>query len=257
MRAQTDYTLPADSDRLAGISILAAEDNLVNQMLLEELLTSEGAQLELASDGQEAVERISANPQGFHLVLMDIQMPRMDGYEATRRILEIVPGLPVVGQTAHTQDEEKARCRAVGMVGHVAKPINLDELVETILHHARARTAKAPATAIIDWPALEARYAAKPGFVGRLLGVFVDSHRNLILQIRAAMEAQDLSTLARLAHSVKGSAGNVLAGSLADCARQAEHAARDTSPAALSLADRLLDELERTLSEIANRKNRS
>ena len=131
---------PPTGPRLSGISILAAEDNDVNQMVLEELLRDEGAQLVLAGNGREAVDMlVERGRDAFDIVLMDIQMPEMDGYEATRRILELAPDMPVVGQTAHTMAEERAKCVAVGMVDHVAKPIDLDLLVQVILRHARPR----------------------------------------------------------------------------------------------------------------------
>ena len=129
--------LPA-GPRLAGISILAAEDNEINQLVLEELLAGEGARLVLAGNGREAVDcLLRQGRDAFDIVLMDIQMPVMDGYEATRHILDLAPDLPVVGQTAHTMAEERDKCLAAGMVAHVAKPIDLDELVAVILNHVQ------------------------------------------------------------------------------------------------------------------------
>ena len=134
-----DTPLPT-GPRLAGLSILAAEDNEVNQMVLEELLSEEGVHLVLAANGREAVDLlVSRGRDAFDIVLMDIQMPVMDGFEATRHILALAPDLPVVGLTAHTMAEERDKCLAAGMVAHVAKPIDLDELVAVIRHHARAK----------------------------------------------------------------------------------------------------------------------
>ncbi|MDD5296436.1 MAG: PAS domain S-box protein [Rhodocyclaceae bacterium] len=123
---------------LAGLSILAAEDNDINRMVLDEMLSTEGAKLTLVENGRLAVERIIADgPDFYNLVLMDIQMPEMDGMEATRRIRELAPRLPIVGQTAHALPEEKERCLAAGMVDHVAKPLEQDALIAAILRHAR------------------------------------------------------------------------------------------------------------------------
>jgi PAS domain S-box-containing protein len=125
--------------RLAGLTLLAAEDNDINRLVLEEMLTTEGADLTLVENGRLAVERIIADgPDHYDLVLMDIQMPEMDGMEATRRIRELAPRLPIIGQTAHALPEEKERCLAVGMVDHVAKPLEQDELIAAILRHAGA-----------------------------------------------------------------------------------------------------------------------
>ncbi len=130
-----------DGGRLTGIRILVAEDNEINQMVLAESLRDENAQFVMASNGREAVERFIADgEEAFDIVLMDIQMPEMDGYEATTCLLGIAPGFPVVGQTAHAYGEERDRCFAVGMVGHIAKPIDPDQLVAIILKHARPRS---------------------------------------------------------------------------------------------------------------------
>jgi PAS domain S-box-containing protein len=129
---------------LAGLNILVAEDNAVNQEVILDILSSEGAHVILAENGREAVEQVTrtratAAGKGFDLVLMDIQMPEMGGHEATRRILEIDPDLPIVGQTAHAFAEEKQACLDAGMVAHIAKPLNPDALVQLILQHTRRR----------------------------------------------------------------------------------------------------------------------
>ena len=126
--------------RLAGLRVLVAEDNEVNQMVLEELLIGEGAEVVLTGNGQEAVDCLRVQgPPAFDVVLMDVQMPVMDGYAATRAIHALAPDLPVIGQTAHAFDEERAHCVAAGMVGHLAKPIDPEEMVRVILHHTTGR----------------------------------------------------------------------------------------------------------------------
>ncbi len=124
---------PGHTERLPGLSILVAEDNEVNRMVLEEMLAAEGAQITLAGTGREALEAVLlGGRQAFNLVLMDIQMPDMDGFEATRRILELIPELPVVGQTAHALPEDRERCLAAGMLDQVTKPIDPNVLVAVI-----------------------------------------------------------------------------------------------------------------------------
>jgi PAS domain S-box-containing protein len=122
--------------RLAGYRVLVAEDNEVNQMVLEELLLEEGALVTLTGNGQEAVDCLRAcGAEAFQVVLMDVQMPVMDGYAATREIHALAPGLPVIGQTAHAFDEERARCFAAGMVAHLAKPIDPERMLKAILQY--------------------------------------------------------------------------------------------------------------------------
>jgi CheY-like chemotaxis protein len=126
--------------RLSGIRILVAEDNEINQIVISENLADEGAEIVVVGDGLAAVSRVIADgADAFDLVLMDVQMPVMDGYEATANLLAIDPELPIIGQTAHAYGEEKDRCFAVGMVDHIAKPLNPELLVEKILTHVRRR----------------------------------------------------------------------------------------------------------------------
>lgn len=131
-------TTPSAVRELAGLSVLVVDDESINRMVLEEYLVEHGARAVMAADGREAVERVlAAGPGAFDAVLMDIQMPGMDGYEATRRIHEIAPGLPVIAQTAHAFSEEREKCRVAGMVAHLAKPVDIDELVATLQPYVR------------------------------------------------------------------------------------------------------------------------
>jgi len=122
--------------RLDGVRVLVAEDNEVNQIVLERALEIEGAETTIVGDGRQAVNRVLADGrEAYDVVLMDIQMPEMDGYEATRRILELAPDLPVIGQTAHAMLDERRECLAAGMVDHIAKPIDFRLLVDVIVRH--------------------------------------------------------------------------------------------------------------------------
>jgi CheY-like chemotaxis protein len=116
-----------------ALRILLAEDNPVNQQVASAMLLKRGHRVDVANNGREAVDAIRAH--AYDVVLMDIQMPEMDGYEATRRILELAPDLPVIGQTAHAMLDERRECLAAGMVDHIAKPIDFRLLVDTIMRH--------------------------------------------------------------------------------------------------------------------------
>ena len=129
---------PPAQQRLRGVRVLAAEDNAVNQLVLTELLAIEGAQVTMCDNGAEALVCLQTQgSKAFDVVLMDIQMPGMDGYEATRQMRAFAPELPVIGQTAHAMAEEHNKCRDAGMVDLVVKPIELDALVATVQRHLR------------------------------------------------------------------------------------------------------------------------
>ena len=115
---------------LDGVRILLAEDNEINRLVATEILNMEGIAVEAACDGLEAVDMARAN--AYDLILMDIQMPGLDGIEATRRIREFLPGIPIVAMTAHTMKGDAERCLAAGMQDHVAKPIDPSALFETL-----------------------------------------------------------------------------------------------------------------------------
>ena len=124
--------------RLAGMRLLVAEDNIINQEVARELLENEGAIVQIANHGQEAVELIATTSQPFDVVLMDLQMPVMDGFEATRHIrMDLgLKDLPIVAMTANAMDSDRLDCLAAGMNEHVGKPFNLNHLVKVLLKHA-------------------------------------------------------------------------------------------------------------------------
>ena len=129
--------MDASGPRLDNLRILAAEDVEVNQLVLEDVLVHEGAHVEFAGDGQRALERLEeAGVTAFDVVLMDVQMPVMDGYEAARRMREFAPNLPIIGLTAHALAEEREECLAAGMVDCVTKPIDIESLVTVIRKYA-------------------------------------------------------------------------------------------------------------------------
>jgi len=131
-----DTTFEFRGDRLQGLTILVVEDNEVNQLVLQGMLEREGACVVTAGSGQQALSQVRSAGCGFDAVLMDVEMPGMDGYAATREIHVLCPGLPVIGQTAHAMPSDSALCFAAGMVAHLTKPIDVRTLVETVRAHA-------------------------------------------------------------------------------------------------------------------------
>jgi signal transduction histidine kinase/DNA-binding response OmpR family regulator len=254
--------IPAGGPRLAGLRLLVAEDAEINQLVLQELLTAEGAEVVTVGDGRQALERVA--DQGlaaFDLVLMDIQMPVMDGYEATRRLRELAPSLPVIGQTAHALAEERMRCLESGMVDHVAKPIDVEDLVVVVLRHAptgERRQAPNPAVAqtpalagvaTVDWSGLEARFSGRPGFGAKLAATLMESQGDTPGKLRKAIDACDVEAIAFLAHKLRGMAGNLSLPGLQHLAGEAESAARQRSSDAALKAQALLAPLEHLLSQ--------
>jgi PAS domain S-box-containing protein len=128
---------PGSAMRLAGLRLLVVEDNLTNQQVAEELLADEGATVHLASDGQQGVAAVAAAFPPYDAVLMDVQMPVMDGYTATAEIRTTLgrTALPVIAMTANALPGDREASLAAGMSDHVGKPFDLDELVATVLKH--------------------------------------------------------------------------------------------------------------------------
>ena len=136
------------ADRLRGLRVLLAEDNEINQQIAVELLEGVGATVEVANDGVDAVRKVLSQPMPpkYDVVLMDLQMPEMDGYQATREIRSDsrFAGFPIIAMTAHATIEERQKCLDAGMNGHVSKPIDPSSLFDTLERFA-APTVKGPA----------------------------------------------------------------------------------------------------------------
>jgi two-component system sensor histidine kinase/response regulator len=141
----TPRTMSRFEDSTVSVShlrVLVVEDNRVNQLVARRLLETEGIQVSLASNGMEAVE--AWEQCEVDLVLMDVQMPVMDGFEATIRIRELEPGLrrartPIIALTAHAAPEDRQKCLQAGMDGYVTKPIEAESLMATIREFASPR----------------------------------------------------------------------------------------------------------------------
>ena len=258
---------PAEPRRLAGMRLLVAEDNEVNRLVLEDMLNFEGARTIMVESGRLAVDVIAAQgAAAFDLVLMDIQMPDMDGYEAAGLLRDMAPDLPIVAQTAHALADEAERCRAAGMVAQLTKPIDGEDLVAVVRRYARGHDAvAAPAVAAageqpsgrvataVDWDALQSRYSRKPDFVERLMATARQSLADTPARLRAAAAAADLAEAALLTHSLKGVAGNLMAGDLAQQAVDAEAACRNGDADVRVRLEALADGVAALLAEIEGR----
>jgi CheY-like chemotaxis protein len=137
---------PAKPKRLTGLRLLVVEDNKINQMVAKGLLTQEGADVTLADNGQLGVAAVAESETPFDVVLMDVQMPVMDGYAATRMIRQEMglTALPVIAMTANAMASDRAACLAAGMNDHIGKPFELDQLVAMLLRYAGKTDAAKP-----------------------------------------------------------------------------------------------------------------
>ena len=138
---------PAARQRVAG-RFLLVEDNLLNQIVASGLLRRAGAEVDIAANGQRALELLRAAPRRYQMVLMDVQMPVMDGMQATRAIRQqLALTLPVIAMTAGVLDNERRQCLDAGMSDFIAKPLDLDAMFATIARHLPASTPPGPPTA--------------------------------------------------------------------------------------------------------------
>ncbi|CAK0774028.1 hypothetical protein WCLP8_5110001 [uncultured Gammaproteobacteria bacterium] len=131
-------TTAMNTGRLAGVRILLVEDNRVNQLLERRLLETEGARVEIAADGQQALERLKAVPNDFDVVLMDLHMPVMNGIEATHRIRDDpkLKALPVIALTADVLPDDEKHTLLASLDNFITKPIDVEQMVEAILRYA-------------------------------------------------------------------------------------------------------------------------
>jgi signal transduction histidine kinase/CheY-like chemotaxis protein len=245
-RARSDDATVHDA---TGIRVLLVEDNEMNQQVATELLQSAGAIVTVANHGGEAVKILTAGdqPPEFDVVFMDLQMPEMDGFTATR-LLRSDPRLrnfPIIAMTAHALVEERQRCLDAGMNDHVSKPIDPDNLFATLLRWTKPRPKQTDESQAPVMNKKAADEVALPEITGInvadglrrvagnrrlyrvLLGQFAAKQRDAAAQISTAVESGDLKLAERIAHTVKGVAGNLGIAEVQSVAQKLEKALRE------------------------------
>ncbi|TAN53188.1 MAG: response regulator [Methylococcaceae bacterium] len=211
---------------LRGCRVLLAEDNEINQQVAMELLADAGVSVDVAENGCVAVEKIVSGATHYDAVLMDVQMPEMDGIEATRKIRERGAGLPIIAMTAHAMDEARQRCYQVGMNAHIAKPIDPNRLYQVLAQWIRPAAAECVVRGnpMVAPPAVAENLPLLPGLrvdkgVRRLGGnvagycgivkKFRVNQQHVISEVRAALAAGNQELAVRLVHTLKGLSGTL------------------------------------------------
>jgi signal transduction histidine kinase/DNA-binding response OmpR family regulator/HPt (histidine-containing phosphotransfer) domain-containing protein len=251
---ETRKATPQATRKVRALSVLLAEDNPVNQTLVVQLLKKEGHRVTIASNGFEAVAAVDR--ENFDAVLMDVQMPDMDGFEATATIRskELASGrhVPIIALTAHAMRGDRERCLSAGMDEYLVKPLRpaqlfealdtvasgisasavagMSEVSESVLPEgSRASGAGAgatPAAAGFDPSDLLQRVNGDAGLMFQVIAVFRAELPRMRRAVQEAVAANDANALYRAAHAVKGSAGNLGATSATNAARTLEHMGR-------------------------------
>jgi PAS domain S-box-containing protein len=267
--------------RLRGLRILVIEDNEINQQIACELLRAAGADVVTARNGWDGVAAVEAATAAFDVILMDVQMPVMDGYEATRA-LRSGPRwerLPIIAMTAHAEDDERRRCLAVGMNDHLSKPIKPEELVDMVERWARPAgppasalpappASEAPAPVVdaapypgstremaqsgIDLPSALRRLGGNRVLLDRLVDIFRNDAEHVIERLRRGLRAGELAQVRLTVHSLEGASANLSAMAIAAAAHAVNQHLRSGD---LDATERALEPLAQALEPLLRAPN--
>jgi CheY-like chemotaxis protein len=233
----------APSAALRPLRLLLAEDNPVNQKLAVTLLQKRGHQVMVVDNGRKALAALET--ADFDAVLMDVQMPEMDGLEAAAAIREREKTtgrhVPIIALTAHAMKGDKERCLAAGMDGYVTKPLHARELFQILEHLA------GPKEAPLDWAAALEQVNGDAALLGELAELFLAECPKLLAAVREAVQTRDAGCLRQAAHVLKGSVSNFAAQPAAAAAERLEQLGKAGD---LSEADKALADLEAALGRL-------
>ncbi|WP_397448616.1 response regulator [Pseudomonas sp. NA-150] len=231
--------------RLKGLRLLVVEDNALNRQVIEELLRTEGAQVQLADGGLEGVRCVTLAPHAFDAVLMDVQMPDIDGYEATRRIRANprFATLPIIAITANASAIDRQACLQAGMNGHVGKPIDLASLVSVIRTQVDSQRPPMLAhgdSSMITESLIEARASIVERLDGNLdlirsvLRIFGPETEKQLSSLEEQITSHNGVAAVSVLHAIKGSAGTVGAKALSSKAGDLEQALNEGEASAIT-----------------------
>jgi signal transduction histidine kinase/DNA-binding response OmpR family regulator/HPt (histidine-containing phosphotransfer) domain-containing protein len=238
-RIVTRQSLQDARGRLQG-RILLAEDQPVNQRVAQAILEQLGCRVDIAGDGRRAVQ--ACTEKDYDLILMDCQMPEMDGFEATRaiRAMETCRDIPIIALTANTMAGDRDKCLAAGMNEHLAKPLDRTRLTEllrrflpvgAVSEAAPARTFEPPSgEPAVDITALRDVIGADAELERAIADTFRASARELLYQLGRAVDSNDDQGVQRHAHALKGAAASLRAGRLTDLTAQLHNGVASATP---------------------------
>jgi two-component system sensor histidine kinase/response regulator len=252
--------------------ILLAEDNVVNQRVASGVLEKLGHKVDVVANGADAVAAWRTGR--YHLILMDCQMPVMDGYQATREIRAREQGegkrrTPIVALTADAMQGSDKLCIDAGMDGYLSKPIDRAKLARTLAQHLEPDpapeseiethrwlpSAQCDARDIVDWEGLKAVTDGDAVFEEELVRLFIESGDAALRDIRDAMILGDLGAIQRASHVLKGASANIHAQSASRAAARLEDAARAGAHAEIpALEENLRRQTQRTFEIIRQRR---
>jgi signal transduction histidine kinase/CheY-like chemotaxis protein len=234
---KTPQTAPAERRReitarqgaASAARVLLVEDNLVNQKVVMAILRKQGFHIDVASDGREALTKLEASGGDYHLVLMDIQMPVLDGLETTRAIRRDPrwQNLPIIAMTAHAMNGDRERCLQAGMNAYISKPVqpaHLVSMVETHLYSPAPETPAHPANAI-ERALIDRLMQGDSAMVNDLLHVFLQLAPERLQRLETAADQADADTLAGEAKNIAAAAEQLTCRGLTECAQRIEQAA--------------------------------
>lgn len=251
--------LPVTAKPKKRLHILLAEDNHVNQYMAVVLLEERGHTVKVASTGQEAL--LLMEKENFDLILMDVQMPVMDGFQATKIIREMEQGTQrhqqIIAMTAHALKGDKERCLAAGMDGYIAKPVHEEELLAAVENWRTDAVSSANQTAnceliskkipVLDTKAALERLRGKDKLLRKMMQLYQDQTPGLLTELNTAFAHQDANALERVAHTLKSSASSIGAFALAEVATKLEALGHES---AFVESESLLASLQEKLDEL-------
>jgi two-component system, sensor histidine kinase and response regulator len=261
-RAQSSVSIPMVPAALRGLNVLLAEDNEINREVAVEILTDAGLVIDTAENGLIACAMVEGSPDRYAAVLMDIQMPEMDGIEATRRLRKrfAAEDLPIIAMTAHAYEKDRQNCLEAGMNDHSAKPVEPAMLIETLTRWMKPKVLGIPPTSApmplpdlmiddlpsalppFDLTAALSRLNGKRKLLRKLIIDFGRKYHDAVPRLRDLAAAAEWGEARRLAHTIKGVAGALEIKGVTDIARQLEDA----------IAELQLDLVPALLGDFAN-----
>ena len=256
-RKSNDIESSKDCPNLFGIKVLLVEDNEINQEVASMFLKKANIEVDIANNGLEAVNMHKENQNKYDLILMDLQMPILSGYDATRKIRELDKDIPIVALTAAAMIEDKEKVLSCGMNDHLGKPINSHDLYNTIIKYTKKISDKTPISStilknsediVLDWDFLERTLSSK-NLINKLLLKFLEQLNkdfgNIVQKVKNNEENAD-----KMIHGLKGVSGNLGATSLFSICEKIDKKYKNNSAISLLEIEALENEITKVKFEL-------